>query len=256
MLSDDLFSLSSWISASRMQVNVKKSSAKWFRIRQSKARVSLPPVYLDGSLLSCVEHHKYLGVHCDPQLSWSSHVGHVCQKMSYYLYLMNYHHRQLPSHILKMLADSLVLSQLIYALPVWGPSLKVNLLSQLYRLYNRAIRITCGLRKYDHVSDSRHSLGWLSLDSLVQHCALSVMYHHNVDQDCVVLNPPLQFGTSHLYDTQTPSYFCYVSRCKTGFGQQLFRTKVTGWWNSLPSSLFDVPRLSDFSCSLHAHLLN
>ena len=23
-------------------------------------------------------------------------------------------------------------------------------------------------------------------------------------------NPPLQFGTSHLYDTRTPSYFCSV----------------------------------------------
>ena len=125
MLSDDLSSLSSWIAASRMQVNVRKSSVMWFRIRQSKARVSLPPVCLDGSSLSCVEHHKYLGVHFDPQLSWSIHVGHICKKMSYYLYLINYYHRVLPSHILKMLADSLVLSQLIYALSVWGPSLRV-----------------------------------------------------------------------------------------------------------------------------------
>ena len=103
MLSDDLSSLSSRIAASRMQVNVRKSSVMWFRIRQPKARVSSP---LDGSSLSCVEHHKYLGVHFDPQLSWNIHVGHICKKMSYYLYLMNYHHRVLPSH--KMLADSLV----------------------------------------------------------------------------------------------------------------------------------------------------
>ena len=83
MLSDDLSSLSSWIAASRMQVNVRKSSVMWFRIRQYKARVSSPPVYLDGSSLSCVEHHKYLGIHFDSQLSWNIHVGHIC-KMSYY----------------------------------------------------------------------------------------------------------------------------------------------------------------------------
>jgi len=44
MLSDDL---SSWISASWMQVNVRKSSVMWFRIRQSKARVS-PPTCVSG----------------------------------------------------------------------------------------------------------------------------------------------------------------------------------------------------------------
>ena len=43
------------------------------------------------------------------------------------------------------------------------------------------------------------SLRWLSLDSLVQHCAvLSIMCDHYVDCDCIVFNPPLQIGTSHL----------------------------------------------------------
>ena len=91
---------------------------------------------------------------------------------------MNYHHRELPSHILRVLADSLVVPQLTYALSVWGPSLKVNLSSRLYCLYNRTVRITCGLWKYDHVSDSRRTLGWLSLDSLVKHHVLGVMYRH------------------------------------------------------------------------------
>ena len=33
--------------------------------------------------------------------------------------------------------------------------------------------------------------------------------------------------------------------------QRFFRAKVTGWWNSLSPSLFDV---SDLSLSLYAHL--
>jgi len=47
-----------------LQVNVRKSSVVWFRIRQYKFRVLPPLVYLDGSLLSCVEYHKYLGFIC------------------------------------------------------------------------------------------------------------------------------------------------------------------------------------------------
>lgn len=38
----------------------------------------------------------------NPQLSWNTH---ICKKMSYYLYLMNYHCHELPSHILKMVVD-------------------------------------------------------------------------------------------------------------------------------------------------------
>ena len=134
LLSDDLSSLSSWITKSRMQVNVSKSSIMWFKIRKPKSTVSPPSVYLNGSPLPCVDHHKYLGVHFDPQLNWDIHISNVCKKMSYYLYLMSYHARGLPLHILKMLADSLVISQLTYALPVWGPSLRANLYYCLHRL--------------------------------------------------------------------------------------------------------------------------
>jgi len=105
-------------------------------------------------------------MHFDLQLKWDIHIANTCKKMSYYLYLMNYHHRQLPSHILKMLADTLVFSQL-YALPVWGPSLGVDAASQLQHLCNCAVQVTYGLKKYDHVSAARHILGWLPFDSLV-----------------------------------------------------------------------------------------
>ena len=106
----------------------------------------------------------------------------------------------------------MVLPQLTYALSVWGPSLKVNLFSHLYRLYNCAVRITCDLRKYDHVSDSvgiprkydhvsdsRHTLRWLSLDSLVKHRALGVMYCHYTKCDCVVFSPLIQFGSNYIH---------------------------------------------------------
>ena len=37
--------------------------------------------------------------------------------------LISYHHKILPVFILKLLMESLVLSYLNYALPVWGPPL-------------------------------------------------------------------------------------------------------------------------------------
>ena len=33
--------------------------------------------------------------------------------------------------------------------------------SRLQRLCNHAVRVTCGLRNYDHVSATRHNLAWM-----------------------------------------------------------------------------------------------
>ena len=110
----------------------------------------------------------------------------------------------------------------LYALAVWGPSVKVNLSSCLHHLYNRAVRITCGLWKYGYVSDSLRTLGWLLLDSLVKHRVLNSICCHFTDCDCVVFNPPIQFGSSHSYHTRSPSYFCCAYCCKASFGQCFF----------------------------------
>ena len=56
-------------------------------------------------------------------LSWSHHVSKVYQSMSYYLYLLNKQRLVFKSDLLKLLIESLVLSRLIYCLPVWGPPL-------------------------------------------------------------------------------------------------------------------------------------
>jgi len=83
--------------------------------------------------------------------------------MSYYLSLIGPHVKSLPTAIVKMLMESLVFSRYTYALPVWGPAINRDCLSRLDRLQNRAVRLTCGLRRYDHVSRCKAGLGWLSV---------------------------------------------------------------------------------------------
>ena len=69
----------------------------------------------------------------------------------------------LSSFVIKMLIDSLVLSRLDYALPVWGPPLSEAFINCLHaktlELGSSQVRITKLLRKYDHIS---HHLGSLS----------------------------------------------------------------------------------------------
>ena len=85
-------------------------------------------VKIDDVPLSTVASQKYLGITFDNKLDWSTHVAAICKTMSFYLLLLlfiiiintlqfwiNSHKKSLPTEVIKMLVDSLVLSCLIYA---------------------------------------------------------------------------------------------------------------------------------------------
>ena len=115
-------------------------------------------------------------------------------------------------HILRMMVDSLVLSQLNYALPVWGPPLSSDLINHLRRLHNRAVCVVFGLHKYDHVSSHCSRLGWLPLESTIRYRSLLAMHQQFVGDRCLLLDSPIQFGTQHQHHTRTPSSFANIYR--------------------------------------------
>ena len=72
---------------------------------------TLPPeVKIDDVPLSTVASQKYLGITFDNKLDWSTHVAAICKTMSFYLFWINSHRKTLPTEVIKMLVDSLVLS--------------------------------------------------------------------------------------------------------------------------------------------------
>ena len=225
-----------------MLINFTKSSIMWFHACSPNS-IILPTITVDGHSLVRVDSQKYLGLHIDSKLSWRNHVANICKKMAYYLYLIGYHCSTLPKSIIKMLVESLVLSHLNHALCVWGTSLNTDLVSRLCRLYNRAIRVTCRLKKFDHVPDCRLALGWLPLNFFIQYHALNVMYKYYADDQYVSLDPAIIFGHQHSYSTRAPPHFANVVRCQLSFTNKFFRSSATSWWNKLPNFLFDPPLL-------------
>ena len=237
ILQDDLHDLSKWIEMSRMKLNLKKSSVMWFSIKPPFG--PLPPVLLDATPLTVVDKQKYLGIIFDHRLNWSFHVAKVCKSMSYYLSLISPHVKSLPTAIVKMLMESLVFSRYTYALPVWGPAINRDCLSHLDHLQNRAVRLTCGLRRYDHVSRCKVGLGWLPMSQFIQYRSVLAMLGQHYLGEGVSFSPPIKFGRKHSYRTRCPPWFVDIFRYSKTFSQRFFRHQATTWWNSLPSSLFN-----------------
>ena len=165
---------------------------------------------------------KYLGLIFDCSLSWAHHVAKVCSKISYYLYLLSTYRHVIDYNLMKMLLESLVLSHLSYCVTVWGPSLGSILSQRLQRMQNRAVRLCCNLRKYDHVSAFYHKLNWLPLPCFIQFKSLCLMYHQYHYFKCIPLEPSIVFGGTSFYSTRTPVYFANIPLFRLSFPQRLF----------------------------------
>ena len=61
---------------------------------------------------------------------------------------------------LLLLINNFVFSKLFYCFSVWGNTSKRNL-HKLQLVQNFAAKVVLGLRKFDHISQGRRSLGWL-----------------------------------------------------------------------------------------------
>ena len=102
-LSYDLSLVYNWISASRLQLNIKKSSVMWFTPKPSK-NVSHPIILVNNTQLQEVDHQKYLGIIL---ICSDNQVNDVCKRVAYYLHLLNVHQNSLTYSILKLLSESL-----------------------------------------------------------------------------------------------------------------------------------------------------
>ena len=135
LLSEDLSCLTHWISQSKMRLNIEKSSVMWFQPR-SLVNSPLEDIVVDGTCLNTVKTQKYLGITFDDSLQWVHHTSAICKQLSFYLFWINSHRRDLPNAVIKMLVDSLVLSRINYALAAWGPTLSGALIQHIQRLLN------------------------------------------------------------------------------------------------------------------------
>ena len=223
----------------------------WFRASSRSTGILYPPISIDGVELTVIEKQKYLELIFDCSLSWTHHVANVCSKMSYYLYLLGSHRHVIDYNLMKMLLESLVLSQLSYCVTAWGPSLGSTLLHKLQRMQNRAVRLCCSLRKYDHVSAFYHRLNWLPLPCFIQFRSLCLMHRQYHQINVFHWNHLLFLAELPLtvQCTRTPVYFANVPVSRLSFPRRFFHFKASQWWNLLPSSVTDC-----FNRSFHEYV--
>ena len=112
--------------------------------------------------------------------------------------IMTSKHTSLTKSVSKMLVESLVLSHMKYAISTWGSALQQKYRSRLQRMQNRGVRLSCNLKKYDHVSSHHLGLRWLSVQDQIKQSTLSCMYRQCHYETCLKLHPPIYSLGLHI----------------------------------------------------------
>ena len=114
-LQEDVTSLSSWVSANHLKLNVSKCCFMTFSRKMSPLYPDAPLHVGDNCPLSRVDDFKYLGVTLSSDFTWSKHITSICNKTRK---LIGMYYRKFYKY-----STSLNRPHLEYASPVWSPHL-------------------------------------------------------------------------------------------------------------------------------------
>ena len=133
-----------------MALNTEKTYAMLFTNRM---RDVLTPckVLVEERPVDFVDGVKFLGVHLDFNLNFSSHIKHICSKLSKTVGILYRIRRCVPQDVLINLYYSLVYPYVIYCIVVWGGSLDSHL-APLVIIQKKIIRIITSQHYLAHTS--------------------------------------------------------------------------------------------------------
>ncbi|XP_078802203.1 uncharacterized protein LOC144991899 [Oryzias latipes] len=126
-----------WSGENYLQLNVAKT--KEMVIDFSRRKSSPPPVCIGGTDVEVVSSYKFLGVHLDDKLDWSTNTEAVYKKGTSRLYfLRRLRSFNVCSRMLYMFYQSVMASTIFFAAVCWGAGIKAKDANRLNKLIRKA----------------------------------------------------------------------------------------------------------------------
>ena len=132
----ELHSLDDWLKSNRLSLNLLKTS---YMVISHNAIPDSLDIKIRNTQLKRVREAKFLGVLIDDGLTFASHVGAICARLSRTVGVMRRLSSFVPATTLLNIYYSLFHSYCTYAITAWGGSACIHI-NRLQSLQNRAVR--------------------------------------------------------------------------------------------------------------------
>ena len=174
IIKSDLFKISDWFKANKLALNESKTKFIIFHTQYNKPPDNFP-IILNNIELERVDNAKFLGVMIQENLMWNTHINYISNKVSKATAILAKLKHYLPKYALKLIYNSLCLSHISYALPVWGAA-PMSAIGRLHKLHKKGMRHVCNSKYNAHTEPLFKKEKILSLQDLFKLICIKLMY--------------------------------------------------------------------------------
>ena len=260
VLQNELNNIIRWCDVNKLVINVTKTKAMVISTHQKRSRYGSVELnlYISSSPIEYVNSFKILGVIIDRNLSFIEHVNSLCSSLASVLCLFwrIRSHLDVKSRLLNY--NSYFMSCVTYCINAWGCALPQYLLTRLFRLQKRAVRIVFNV---DYVSSTKDLFANNKLLNIYQ-----VIYFYRSIYVYKSMNNILPSYLNKLFSqfengerTLRSSFDnnkLSVPKVMSQTGRKAFRYCGANTWNSLPAPIRASETLITFKSLCKAYILN
>ena len=158
----DLDILMNWFKVNQLSLNLSKTVVLNFWENKDGGFITI-----DGREIPLVNNTKFIGVHLNSRLTWSTHIDHVHKNLMTNKMLLKSSCNMLTTNCLKSVYYAHVYSHLTYGLISWGPMIMKSAINELSRIQDACIQIACKQSKWASMKPLYNRLQTLRLPELI-----------------------------------------------------------------------------------------
>ena len=223
-----------WLKINKLSLNIEKTKLMIFHSRQRNMTLFDDLKFiLNGIPIKRVKSFNFLGIILNEHLTWTDHTAHISQKIVPVIALIMRLKNQLPTHILKMIYNSLILSRLHYGNILWGRSP-----GNLIKLQKKAIRAVVGAGYNSHTMPILKKLNLLSLPD-IHSTKLLNMYKRYIENTLPVYITKMFSGMDLSKEIRKP---------RTKMYENTIRFELLSYLATAPDYLLDQAHRVNYLC--------
>ena len=116
----ELSNIQEWLNINKLSLNVKKTKFMIFHHYQRNINNIIPTLKINSETIENVSEFNFLGLTIDEHLNWKPHIQKISNKIARTLGIMCRLKNFLPTHVLRVLYNSLILPHLQYSILALG----------------------------------------------------------------------------------------------------------------------------------------
>jgi len=244
-LNANLYIVSDWLRANKLSLNVNKTTYMLFKPNQY-VNIDNFVLQIGNNVVEKVQCTKFLGLHIDDKLQWTSHIKHCKAKISSSLYAIRSVKHVLSTEHLRTLYFSLIHPYLDYGIMLWGSATKA-LTHPLEVLQKKAIRSITNSGYNDHTTPLFKKLNILTFKDMFNIQIENFMYQYFHNNLPINLNDIFRRNCDvHEHNTRHRRDPCTSNR-HTALASKSFIHLGAKFWHTIPTEIKDSNNLKCFN---------